>query len=88
MLWEGATSARQGNVCGMVCQSWHGQSKPWDDNSKVSSSWLWQQLQHLWANLQGSNILQAVSHPSGEEQSPGQGWMAAPLAMCRGTLLL
>lgn len=62
----------------MVCQSWHGQSKLWGDNSMVSSSWLWQQLQHLWATLQAT--LQAVSHPSGEEQSPGQGWVAAPLA--------
>lgn len=57
------------------------------ENSKVSSSWPWQQLQYLWATLQGSNILQAVSHPTGEEQSPGQGWMAAPLAM-RGSVLL
>lgn len=87
MLLEGTSSACQGNVFGRVCQSWHGQSKPWGENSKVSSSWPWQQLQYLWATLQGSDILQAVSHPTGEEQSPGQGWMAAPLAM-RGSALL
>lgn len=87
MLLEGTSSACQGNVFVIVCQSWHGQSKPWGENSKVSSSWPWQQLQYLWATLQGSDILQAVSHPTGEEQSPGQGWMAAPLAM-RGSALL